>query len=641
MTVLAGGGNGHVHILRNDHAAQQVGKDLLIFGIELDQLVAQTHDALFIHHLAVLEIGGTDGGQGQEGGTAGIAALQVLDGRFAVFLGIHHNVLHSAAQCGLDGHGIPVGHMDQSGHRTVDAVEGTPLGIGHDYLDGFGIALVHFLHFGEHMDAGVQVVLLHFQIDLLAFGVGGLLLAALQAHLITGDNVAQTVSLVLGFFQLPGHGFQTSGGLLHTLFQRDQFLADGLLAVQQFLSGGGQSGQQRTGLGSGGILQIGLLTQAFQLVGQCAGVIGQSLRLGSFPGDLGADGLHLGGHSVQTLPALGDLGGDGAGAALLRLHLAADTLGVLQIVSDIILDQIDGVFALVGVGLHPGDLKADGVGLNVLAPHLLGKALGGGIQALHLPLRFFLLTNRIFIVCLYLNGSGTQLFQLLHPHGNLQHTQLVTEDQKFLGLLRLHTQGFHLQFQLVDLVVDAHQILIGTGELTLGLLLAVAEAGNAGGLFKDLAAVGRFDGQDLVDLALTDDGITLAAQTGVHEQLVHVLQTDTAAVDVVFTFAGAVIPAGDHDFTLIQIEDMFRVVNDQTDLGKAKALSFFGTAEDDVLHLGSAQSLGGLLTHDPADGIRNIGFSRPVGAHHGGDILAKRQDGLVREGFEALDLERF
>ena len=73
-------------------------------------------------------------------------------------------------------------------------------------------------------------------------------------------------------------------------------------------------------------------------------------------------------------------------------------------------------------------------------------------------------------------------------------------------------RGLHLELQLVNLIVDAHQILLGALQLALGLLLPVAVAGDAGGLLKDLPAVGGLDGQDLVNFALADDGVALPAQ---------------------------------------------------------------------------------------------------------------------------------
>ena len=83
-------------------------------------------------------------------------------------------------------------------------------------------------------------------------------------------------------------------------------------------------------------------------------------------------------------------------------------------------------------------------------------------------------------------------------------------------------------------------------KLALRLLLAVAVLGDAGGLFKDLTAVSTLQRQDLIDTALSDIGVALSAQTGIHKHLVDITQTGRLAVDIVLTVAGTVIPAGDH-----------------------------------------------------------------------------------------------
>ena len=84
----------------------------------------------------------------------------------------------------------------------------------------------------------------------------------------------------------------------------------------------------------------------------------------------------------------------------------------------------------------------------------------------------------------------------------------------------------------------------------------MAVAGDAGRLLKDLPAVSGFDRQNLVDLTLADDGIALPAQTRVHEQLVDILQSDGAAVDVVLALPGAVVPPGDHHLGLLHVENV-------------------------------------------------------------------------------------
>ena len=168
----------------------------------------------------------------------------------------------------------------------------------------------------------------------------------------------------------------------------------------------------------------------------------------------------------------------------------------------------------------------------------------------------------------------------------------------------------------------------------------MAVAGDAGGLLKDLPAVGGLQGQDLVDLALADDGVALPAQARVHEQLVDVLEAHRAAVDVILALPRAVVPPGDHDLALLHGEDMLGIVQHKRDLRKAQLLALGCAAEDHVLHLAAPQGPGGLLPHDPADGVGDIRFSAAVGAHDGGDVLVKGQHRLVREGLEPLDFQR-
>ena len=86
---------------------------------------------------------------------------------------------------------------------------------------------------------------------------------------------------------------------------------------------------------------------------------------------------------------------------------------------------------------------------------------------------------------------------------------------------------------------------------------------------------------------------------------------------------------------------MLGVVHHKGHLSKAQLLALGCAAEDDVLHLPAPEGAGGLLAHDPADGVGDIRFSRAVGTHNGGNILAEGEDDLVREGLEALDLEPF
>ena len=245
------------------------------------------------------------------------------------------------------------------------------------------------------------------------------------------------------------------------------------------------------------------------------------------------------------------------------------------------------------------------------------------------------------VVLLRLPGPGGQPVQGFQPYGDLQALQFLAVGQVLPCLLRLHPQGLDLQFQFRNFIPDAGQVVLGIGKPALRLLLAVAEAGDARGLLKNFPAVHAAQGQNLVDPALADVGIALPAQAGVHKQLVDVPQSGRAAVDIVFALPGAVIAPGDGDLLRVVGQRAVGVVQHQGRLREAHSAALLGAAEDDVLHFRAAQGLGALFAHDPADRIGNIGFSRAVGPDDGGDVVAKLQDRLVREGLEALDLQRF
>ena len=122
-----------------------------------------------------------------------------------------------------------------------------------------------------------------------------------------------------------------------------------------------------------------------------------------------------------------------------------------------------------------------------------------------------------------------QPVQVSHPQRDLLHAQLVAQEKIFLRGLRLLFQRFYLQLQLGDLVSDPQQVFLSAGELPLGLVLAVAEAGDARGLLKDLAPVGGLGGDDLADAPLADDRVAVGAQARVHQQLAHVAKAHLLA----------------------------------------------------------------------------------------------------------------
>ena len=86
---------------------------------------------------------------------------------------------------------------------------------------------------------------------------------------------------------------------------------------------------------------------------------------------------------------------------------------------------------------------------------------------------------------------------------------------------------------------------------------------------------------------------------------------------------------------------MSGVIQNEGDFRVARLLALEGSAEDDVLHFAAPEGLGGLLAHDPANSVGDVGFAASIRAYDGGDGLVKGQNRLVREGLEALYFQCF
>ena len=176
-------------------------------------------------------------------------------------------------------------------------------------------------------------------------------------------------------------------------------------------------------------------------------------------------------------------------------------------------------------------------------------------------------------------------------------------------------------------------------QLPLGFLLTVAVLGDARRLLEDFPAVTAFQGENLVNAALADVAVALPAQAGVHEHLVDVPEPGGLLVDIVFAVPGAVIAPGDHHLVGIVGQSPVGIVQGQSCLREAHGGALLGAAEDHVLHFRAPEGLAALLAHDPEDGVGDVGFSGAVGPHNGGNIVAEADQGLVREGLEALQFQ--
>ena len=217
-----------------------------------------------------------------------------------------------------------------------------------------------------------------------------------------------------------------------------------------------------------------------------------------------------------------DLTGDAAAARLLVLQLLLDAGDVLLVMADIRLHECGVVFGLAAAVLQPVELLTPVIERKRLLVILQTQLLGAAVELRQLVVRLFEDKRRRGVIRLGLAGALGDLLQIVEPDGDLKPLELVLQRQVFLRLFRLFAQRADLQFQLGNFIADAQQIVLRPGQTALRLLLAVAVFGDTGRFLENFAAVGRFEREDLVDAALADVGIALAAKTGVHEQLVDV-----------------------------------------------------------------------------------------------------------------------
>ena len=635
------GGHGVVHGFDHDGAAQNIFHDLAVLLPAFHQLRRDPHKARQLLQSLLLQALAPNLRDRQERRPSAVGVLQPRNGRLARLLIVHDDLLHGRAHGDFNGYGVLVLCADQRRKRPVNPLQRAPLGLLHHIFYGLGVALIVLFHFAEHGDAGVGGIQPHPQLLPLLLQLVPALGPGLQPQLIAADGVARGRDLVPGVLQcaaasrllllrlgqarlragrvplyLVAAGLAQGQGLRHSRLVRP---AAGKLRLQRRLTG--RQLQIRAGQ------LVGAVREAFALALQLLQPLRQRRRLGFNRLDPRLVLPNLAVHAAAAVLRVGQLLPDARHIAGVVLHAAAEH-GNLCVI-------------LAGFRLHGGNFFPQLVDCAVLLAQRSAMLLRGGIERVQ---RVMLLLQdkgggveiRLGLFC-----GLTQTVQRLQPHGHLQPLQLLAPGQIFFCLVRLRPQRLHLQLQLGNLVSDAHEVVLRGGKTALRLFLAVAVLGDARRLLKNLPAVHGTNCQNFVNFTLTDVGIALPAQAGVHKQLVDVPQAGGLLIDVELAVAGAVVAPGHHDLLGVHLERAVGVVQHQRCLGKAHLRPLLGAAEDDVLHLRAAQRAGALLTHYPADGVGNIRLSRPIRADNRRNIVAKVQNRLVRKGFEALNFQRF
>ena len=201
--------------------------------------------------------------------------------------------------------------------------------------------------------------------------------------------------------------------------------------------------------------------------------------------------------------------------------------------------------------------------------------------------------------------------------------QILHESLVAPGFAGLTLERSDLAFDLFDDVLHSNEIHLGVFELPQGLFFLSLVFRDAGGLLEDRPAVLRSAAEDLVDLPLLHDRVGAAADTGIHEELVNVLEPAGCLVEKIFALAVAIDAARDPDLVPIRPEFLFALRKCHRHLRHAQSRAAVGATENDVRHFPATQGFCGLLAEHPPDGIQHIRLAAAVRADDGGDPTMK------------------
>ena len=203
----------------------------------------------------------------------------------------------------------------------------------------------------------------------------------------------------------------------------------------------------------------------------------------------------------------------------------------------------------------------------------------------------------------------------------------------------LPRQASELGLNLRDQVLDPLKVQPGFLQAALGALLPVAIEPDAGGLFKQRAALLSPVRQEDVDHLGFDYDTGVTAQPGTPKQILDIAQTRRGPVKQVVALARAGKPPGDDDLLVRDGEIALRVVEIQGDLGHVHRPPTGGALKDHIFHLAPTQESGGLLAQHPTHRIGHVGLAAPIGADDRGDTFFEMECDGIGERFEARELE--
>ena len=663
-----GHGRGVVDMIEHQSSSQQGGENAAVSFVTGYKGIRHGHVACkagCAAHLLGLHRG-THGGEGVEGGTACVCALQGVHGGLGGVLVLHHDVLDVAAQRRLHGGDIVLLHRNELGQRAVDASAGgavvardLPFLVGlHDELHRIGIALHLRLHGAVGVDAlghgisaedGGIMALVKIAVLLVkggqpCLGGGDLLTDGFNSCVIAIHHGLVVVHFSLqgarGGLQLLDLGQNTAvtvairitGGLQHR--QADPQIHKLLLTVTDILGGGvDQLGELLHALIEGSDLPVVLGGLALQRLQS----LPETVALGAVSLQLSLVGVQLTGQGGTGIPCGGNH----------FLGMAHGGLG----------HTVAAIQTMLALG-ESGNTRQQLLGGGTATLSHLSEALSLDVQSLYGLLCLIQIKGGVIAEIGGLSDIVAEMLGIVEPQADVRPLLGLQKDDTLSGLVGLLLLRDELSLHLGKDIPYTDEIILGGLELSLGLVLLDTVLGDTRGVLEYASTLLALTGHHVGDTALSDDGVAVTTDTRIEEQLVNILQADGLTIDQIFTFSRAKIATGNGDLIVgaIQLAKVGGIVEGHRDLGVAHRTAAVCTAEDHVLHLTASQRLGGDLTQHPAHGVCDVGFTasvrayddghayrRTVGHHLISPLVSGIEDqlGAIGKGLEALHFNRF
>ena len=177
-----------------------------------------------------------------------------------------------------------------------------------------------------------------------------------------------------------------------------------------------------------------------------------------------------------------------------------------------------------------------------------------------------------------------------------------------LSGLGLAAQRIDLLLNFVDKLICRVEIDRSLFEFALRFRSLRAEFGNTCRFFENLTTVARLCRHDFGNSALSYDGITFLADTGVVEKRDDVAHTNAIVIYVIFRKSASVKFSRDNHFVERHRREnmLVGVVERERHFAIRHALTLFRTCENNVLHVFAAQRFRTLFTERPTDSVGNV-----------------------------------